>query len=132
MTRKRNDNSERHFGPGAPATGLSYHLFRGAVDSALRSRGELPGEAHQPLESVAGRAGIDRAGRQLHAFLQIASAGAHDERRGGVHEHDVALRPQLAPKNRADDLGVLLAIATEEIADGDAGESEVLRPDDER
>src|SRR5207244_11532741 len=57
-----------------------------------------------------------------------ARATARDESGGGVHEDDVAPGARLAGEDRADDLGVLPAVAAAQVADGRTGHPEVLGP----
>ena len=90
---------------------------------------ELPGEANELFELAARGARVDRAGRQLDSLLQVARPGSGDQRGGGVHQHDLAARSRVATEDGPDDLGVLLAIAPEEIADRGARQAEVLGPD---
>src|SRR5207245_11166357 len=75
---------------------------------------------------------VDRARPQLAAFLQVARPGADDQRRGGVHEDDVSPGAGLSAENRPDDLGALLAVAAEQVADRRAREAEIFWADVER
>src|SRR6266511_1276427 len=90
---------------------------------------ELPGEVNELVELTARGARVDRAGRQLDPLLQVARLGSDDQRGGRVHQHDIAARSRVAGEDGPDDLGVLLAIAPEEIADRGARQAEVLGPD---
>src|SRR3972149_5435533 len=93
---------------------------------------ELPAERDQAVELALRGARVDRARRQLDALLEVAPLGACDERRRRVHEDDVALGPRLAPQDAADDLGVLLAVAAEQVVDRGPREAEGLGAPRER
>src|SRR5437016_5149748 len=112
----------------APAQRVSqvYYYLRKRPSSALT--GKLLREGDQPLELLARRAPVDRPGRCLDTFLEVARTTPRDEGGGGVHEDDVAPGARLAGEDRADDLGVLLAVAAAQVADRRAGHPEVLGP----
>src|SRR5207237_770449 len=87
---------------------------------------ELAAERDKPIELLARGSGVDRACGQLDALREVARPGPGDQRRGGVHQHDVPARPALAAHDGADDLRVLVAVAAPEIADAGLRQAEVL------
>src|SRR5262249_59042740 len=87
---------------------------------------ELLAEADQRLELVAGGARVDRLRGARDAVLQVAGLAAGDQRGRSIHEHDVTLGPELAVQQGADELGVLLAVAAEQGADGRSRQAGVV------
>src|SRR5262249_8135144 len=94
----------------------------------LRCSRKLSREPDEAFQLAVGGARVDGGCSQLDAFLQVACAGTGDEGSGRIHEDDVALRAGLAAENVTNDLGILLAVAAEQVADRGAPEAEVLGP----
>ena len=56
----------------------------------------------QPLEQIGRKAGVDRERGLLDAALELLDLARHQERRAGIEQDDVALRPGLAAEDRLD------------------------------
>jgi hypothetical protein len=80
-----------------------------------------------PLQQVGRGAVVDEVRRELDSVPEVLHPAGAVEPGGGVHQHDVALRPEdLAGEYALDDARVVLGCATDDVVLGGPLHAEVL------
>src|SRR5688572_21570996 len=111
-------------GAGVKVTGLRCGE-RGerecAKDRSVSGRGGLT-DLDETLQCFPGASRPNGLGCEARAFLERRSAPRHDQRGGGVEEHDVTVGAGRIVEERAERLGVASPVAALEIGERDTGE----------
>ena len=109
-----------HDGPPHRAAGATERLHRhpgveGEVDLVARFRLRSLSELFERLHLSARRTRVDRHDAERHAFEEGIDLTRGDQRRRGIYQYDIALRPGRARQHRIGDLQIPRQVAAIQI-----------------